>query len=129
MISPDLKDRALKKIVDGGIDEDHTITHYASELECSPDELRMVIRDFEARHLISTTRVKGDCVIVTAEVNAHDFVRRGGFAVQEELLQKNIEKLLLEIESLKPSMPDRVEKITSIIGGISTALGFLFPNK
>ena len=41
----------------------------------------------------------------------------------EELLSKNIEKLLLEIESLKPSMPDRINTITTIAANISTALG------
>jgi hypothetical protein len=47
MISPDLKDRALKKIVDGGIDEDHTITHYASEqgwsLETSKPDISLAL--------------------------------------------------------------------------------------
>jgi len=58
-------------------------------------------------------------------IEANDFLSRGGFFVQEELLKKNIEKLLLEIESLKPSVPEKVATLTTIAAGITTALGFI----
>lgn len=57
---------------------------------------------------------------------ASEFLSKGGFKSQEELLQANIQKLLLEIEDLKPSLPQKVEVITSIASGITTALGFIF---
>ena len=123
MISNELKDRVLSEIVNTGVSVEFNIRSYASDLGCSGDELDAVIRHFEARHLLNAKRCLGGRVLVTVEVDAHDFVRRGGFTAQEELLKKNIEKLLLEIESLKPSMPDKVEQITSIAGSIATALG------
>lgn len=55
--------------------------------------------------------------------DAFDFQRHGGFVAQEELLLNNLQKLLLEIESLKPSLSRKVETITSIASGIATALG------
>lgn len=51
---------------------------------------------------------------------------QGGFKAQEELLQANIEKLLLEIEDLKPSLPHKVETITNIAANIATAVGLFF---
>lgn len=57
-------------------------------------------------------------------IEAFDLYNRGGFTATEELLTKNIQKLLLEIESLKPSMPDRISTITTIASNITTALGF-----
>jgi hypothetical protein len=45
------------------------------------------------------------------------------------LLTKNIEKLLVEIESLKPLLPEKVETINSIISGINTGLALFKPKK
>lgn len=59
--------------------------------------------------------------VVRAE--AHDYYRHGGFKAQEELLTKNIQKLILELEQLKPDMPERAGLIAGIAGNIAAALG------
>lgn len=56
-------------------------------------------------------------------IEAHDYYRHGGFKAQEELLTKNIQKLILELEQLKPDIPERAGLIAGIAGNIATALG------
>jgi hypothetical protein len=56
---------------------------------------------------------------------AFDLMNRGGFTVQENLLQKEVEKLLLEVERLKPTFGDKVERISTIannIAGLASAV-------
>lgn len=62
---------------------------------------------------------------IVPNLESHDLFLRGGFTAQEELLKKNIEKLLLEIEGLKPVIPDKINTITSIIANITTALNLM----
>jgi hypothetical protein len=70
-----------------------------------------------------------DGVALDIKVNAHDFLSHGGFTAQEELLQKNIQKLLLELENLKPSMPEKVSTLTNIAANIATALGLFIQKR
>lgn len=66
-------------------------------------------------------------IIVRAD--AFDFLGRGAFTIQEELLQKNIEKLLKEIDNLEPSRSEQAERIASIASAIMTALGFFIKGR
>ena len=54
---------------------------------------------------------------------AFDIANRGGFVVQEQLLQKEVEKLLLEIERLKPTLGDKAEHISTIANNIAGITG------
>ncbi len=58
-------------------------------------------------------------------VEVFDFANHGGFRNQEELLEKNIHKLLLEIEALKPAMPDKVKTLTEISSSILSGLDIM----
>ena len=55
-------------------------------------------------------------LLVTIE--AFDFVRRGGFTFQEQILQNEIEKLTLEVERLRPSLGDKIEQISTIASNL-----------
>lgn len=88
------------------------------------DTIVGVLRQFAQKGLISDFNPGNDnSMRFLLNIDAQDYLLHGGFTAQEELIQKNLEKLLLEIDSLKPSMPDRVETITGIISGLTTALG------
>ncbi len=50
-------------------------------------------------------------------------VLHGGFIAREELLKQSIEKLMLELEKLRPDSSDAVECISGIITNMGTALG------
>ena len=64
---------------------------------------------------------------IILSLKAVDFLAQGGFSSQFELIEANLQKLLLEIENLKkeltPDSLDRLSKLSSIVSGISSAVG------
>jgi hypothetical protein len=52
---------------------------------------------------------------------AFDLYNHGGFAVQEELLIKNIEKLMLEVEKLQSQFPEKV----AVFANLATIAGII----
>ena len=101
MITPELKDKVLNNLLShNDVTYTFNIIQLANELNCSSDTIRAILDYFNRLNLISAT----------------------GFVAQEELIKKNFEKLLLELDSLKSKFPKNIETITSIIGNISNAL-------
>ena len=84
-----------------------------------------ILTYFQRIGFISELNIGRQGVSMILHVEAFDFLNRGGFYAQEELIKKNMEKLLLEIESLKPSLPDRVNTITTIVANLTTAFGII----
>ena len=124
MITPELKDKILNNpILKIMVTYTFNIIQLANELNCSSDTIRAILDYFNRLNLISATNytIGGD-VIISLNVEASDMALRGGFVAQEELIKKNFEKLLLELDSLKSKFPKNIETITSIIGNISNAL-------
>ena len=111
MITPELKDKVLNNLLShNDVTYTFNIIQLANELNCSSDTIR------------ATNYTIGGDVIISLNVEASDMALRGGFVAQEELIKKNFEKLLLELDSLKSKFPKNIETITSIIGNISNAL-------
>lgn len=124
MITPELKDKVLNNpLSHNDVTYTFNIIQLANELNCSSDTIRAILDYFNRLNLISATNytIGGD-VIISLNVEASDMALRGGFVAQEELIKKNFEKLLLELDSLKSKFPKNIETITSIIGNISNAL-------
>lgn len=90
------------------------------------DEIIGILSHFQRQGLIDNLSFNAYKAGFHLLFEASEFLSKGGFQVQEELLQANIQKLLLEIEDLKPSFPQKVEVLTSIASGITTALGFIY---
>ena len=123
MITPELKDNVLSTMVHSGYMQiEFSLKEFSVSLNIDSDVLDSIISNFERLNLCVVTRRLGGNIKVLLNAEAHDMVRLGGFTAQDELLKKNIEKLLLELESLKPNFPEKAERIAGIIGGISTAL-------
>ncbi len=95
----------------------------AKDYKIDSNTLEIILDYFEQMGFFEQCKMLGGTIDIYMKVPAYDFYSRGGFVGQEELLTKNIQKLLLEIENLKPSIPDKVSTITSIISNITTALG------
>lgn len=61
--------------------------------------------------------------IIEILTEAFDLFNRGGFTMQENMLQKEVEKLLLEIERLKPTLGDKIEQVSTIANNIAGIAG------
>lgn len=118
-----MKDQVLKSLIDFGVTVGCDINDAPKEYGFSSEYFGLILDQFENLGLIHQEKFLGGTMLITLTAAAFDFWSHGGFTAQEELLQKNIERLLLEIESLKPSMPDKVNTITAIAANVATALG------
>lgn len=124
----EIKDRVLKAIcelypVQEVNRKDAKYLFSASNLPYN--ELDAILDHFQRLGFIKYLAMGRDSIALCPLQEAFEFYNRGGFKAHEELLELNFKKLLLEIESLKPSMPDKVSTITTIIANISTALGLI----
>lgn len=122
MITSEMKDRVLNLLVQSSVDMqcNFDMKYLAKSLDIGFNELDSIINQFESLGFCSVTKCLGGHTYTVFTADAHDFLIRGGFFVQEEIFRKQIEKLLFEIESLKPSMLDKVETITTIAANIRT---------
>ena len=131
MIDCKLKDKILNKIVSEspemtfGFDSEDSMEIFGF----NPELVSSVLDYFESIGLIDQDKFLEGEIMIEILIPAHDLISHGGFTAKEELLTKNIEKLLVEIESLKPLLPEKVETINSIISGITTGLALFKPKK
>lgn len=130
MITPILKDRVLNYLVQNApvgqlVFAPTNEFLKATELE-DIIKLRAILQQFERLGLLERSGVGATSVEAIVNVDAHDFVLRGGFTAKEEHFEKSIEKLLYEIDHLKnqltPSQLETANKISGIAQGIAAGL-------
>jgi hypothetical protein len=131
MIDSKIKDKILNKIVKEspemtfGFDSEDSKKIFGFD----PEMVSSILDYFESIGLIDQDKFLGGEIMIEILIPAHDLVARGGFTAKEDLLTKNLEKLVSELESLKPSMPQRIETITSIISEITAGLALIKQRK
>lgn len=127
IITPQLKDELLVELL--------ATSKYRYEIDChelapsfntKPFILHIMLQQFAELGLIDYPNDGRGYGKVTIRAKAHDFYLHGGFAVQEEILKANIEKLGRELEvlaaSLTPDLADKAAELSSIGANILTAL-------
>ncbi|HNW71158.1 MAG TPA: hypothetical protein PKI01_12190 [Bacteroidales bacterium] len=130
MITDKKKDSVLKYLCENipcGVQKHFETKEMLSTTGLDFTDANAIMQYFERIGFIGNINLRLTDAWVLLNVEACDFFSRGGFVAQEELLKKNIEKLLLEIESLKPSVPEKIATLTSIAANITTALSFFIP--
>lgn len=90
------------------------------------DTLNAVLTYFDRIGFLEELNSRRVAISLIVRIEAHDFLLRGGFVAQEELLESNIKKLLLEIENVKPQLLDKGEKIATIGSAILSALSLMW---
>lgn len=131
MITPIIKDSVLKWLCLNSEPEVLCKINMADLLETTNltfDTLNSVLTYFQRIGFIEELNARRVAIFLILRVEANDFLLRGGFAEQEEILENNVKKLLLEIENLKKQLgPDHLEtvnKLSSIASTIFSGLSF-----
>lgn len=129
MITPAIKDNVLKWLCLNLKPESLYTINMADLLKTANidfDTLNSVLSYFERIGLIAELNSRRVAIHLIVRVEANDFLLRGGFVGQEELLETNIKKLLLEIDNLKKQLgPDKLEtvnKLSSIASAVFSGL-------
>lgn len=100
----------------------------AKYFDVRDDMLRLYLKQLHRMQLIDYSELASGYIMLMPNMELYDFHSRGGFTVQDDLLKKNIEKLHLEIEKLKPHFSEKAGMFASLstIGNtILSALQFL----
>lgn len=127
-ITPELKDKVLKDLVEVGMYPSFNIRELSGEYGIDSSVLEAILDQFESLGLLKQTKCLGGRINVHMSANAHDLYNHGGFYAQEELLKANIEKLnrelLLLSKELEPKLLDKANMIANIGSAIISSLGF-----
>ena len=128
-ITPQLKDKVLIELIArfNGRTFDFNYQSMANTFDCQPFLLRLIIDQFHDLGLIKRTCL-GSSAAVSVLASAYDLHHRGGFAVQEEILKANIEKLSRELDllssQLSPSLSQKSSELAGLAANILTAISF-----
>lgn len=127
-ITPELKDRVLKDLVEVGMYPSFNIRELSGDYGIDSSVLEAILDYFESLGLLVQTKFLGGRIDVRMSVNAHDLYHHGGFYAQEELLKANIEKLNRELlflsKELEPKFLEKANMIAGIGSAIVSSLGF-----
>jgi hypothetical protein len=127
-VTPVLKDNVLNCLCDSLTCESVfslDINSVFSETKTDFNTLNAILSQFERLGFISHLNLRRSSLSLCLHLEASDFKNRGGFYSQEEVLKLSLEKLLLEIDQLKPSFPDKLETFTAIASNIVSCLGLI----
>lgn len=126
--TPELQDEILTKICEN-IPPYTVPSGFDPSLLCSDfDLLRTCLYKFQERGLIINLSLRRSVCSLTPTASAVELLNRGGFVFEEDVLTKELEKAILEIEKLKakPGLKKYIEQIaglTSIISNLISAIG------
>lgn len=104
MITAAQKDALLGHIIDLiQVGDLHMLNRRQSIFGFEKNVLRAILTQFHEMRLIDIDNLHSDSGYyrVLMRVDAHDFVAQGGFYGRHELFQKNVEKLIYQIERLE----------------------------
>ena len=133
MITPEIKDEILGQFISSGMRFTINLKMHCHNFNITFDEFDAILRQFEKlnmpkaqRCMCGTGIVVGGTAHIALNAEAHDFFNRGGFAVQEEILKANLNKLGLELEALSKELgPKYLEKASTLTSLISSATSII----
>ena len=140
LIAPQLKDIILKELVETHeVGSLSVINRTDSICGVEGDTLAEIINQFVRKGLFrysidrngKTQSGTKDSIMFWINVDAHDFILRGGFYGQEDLFRSTVERLLLQVEKLEEketkgetqikNIRENIEKYLSIISNLGSA--------
>lgn len=132
MITVAIKDNVLFYLCKEAIPEQvssGSTNDILKELELDFDTFNAVMTQFQRFGFVEDLNLRRSYLSFILRTDAHDFSQKGGFAIQDEILKANIEKLGFEIDNLKkqlgPDKLDTLNKISSIASALFSGLALL----
>ena len=135
MITPQMKDKVLSYMLEQQSSRFMVYTDdLANELNIKPEFICLIIEQFEKQSLCQIQEKRGlgfppNAFVILLTADAYDAKHNGGFVFQEEIMKANLAKLDMELEKLHRESSERtinrIEKIMSIVGTISSAFPFI----
>lgn len=126
IITPAIKDMLLNHFVDNNsIGQLIDLPRDQYLLGISGDELESITKQFIKLGLLKDWGSSRDSITISVNVESHDFIGRGGFYGQEILFQKNVEKIIWEIEKLESNVVNNKPEIQTIKENIIQYMGLL----
>lgn len=122
LITPAQKDAVLAYLCNNADNfeslEEFETSHIFKELNISSNLLDSILTYFSRHGYIREYNNRNTIIFLIINMEANDLYRAGGFLNVEIKYKGELEKLLLELETLKKDTPpdklDKVEKISSI---------------
>jgi len=123
MITPKIKDLILNDLVNTGVNCQLNIHDSNTDYGLERDYLEIILDQFENFGFIEQHKMLGGRVMISLSASAFDFSQKGGFTAEVALEKAALDKLQLEIESLKESYPDKAALFTSTLANLATVAG------
>lgn len=124
-ITPELKDKVLnylcsecipEQVVSGNTEE------IIRDLKISFNSFSAILRQFTRYGFIEDLNLRSNAIHFILLLDAVDYKERGGFTMQEEILEANINKFLLEIEKLKNELEPKYLETANKIAGVGSTI-------
>ena len=126
LITPAIKDSLLKYLVDNySLGQIIDLPRDQTLLGLSGEELASLTNQFIKMDLVKEWGSTREAITISLNVESHDFIGRGGYYGQEILFQKNVEKIIWEIERFEASVNTKKPEVQSIKENIIQYMGLL----
>lgn len=125
LVTPELKDVVLRHLIDKIELGDWEKIYFKDRIEnVWGDTLEAILVQFKNKGFISM-KLANTVALVKIEIEAHDFIQRGGFYGYEVLFQSKVSKLLIELENLQAENPspknyDLLQTISGAVQSVAT---------
>ena len=125
LITPELKDKLLDVLIaKNQIRFRSSVAALSDTLTVGSDVVLCLLDHFEHVGLCSIERYIGGGLGIVLNAKAYDMYRRGGFAAEEYLYQKELLKLEKELDKLCKTFPDKVSLFSAAINAIGVVKTF-----
>lgn len=122
MINSESKDLLLSYLIDSGIHSSFRLSEKCADFNLDSAHLEIILDQFVDLNFIRMERFLGGTVWVTLTAYAFDFMQKGGFTAKEAIEKASLDKLHLELQSLKETFPERADRLTSVMANIATVI-------
>jgi hypothetical protein len=130
MITPELKDKLLEYVIITGGDKLHFSCDQkklAPEFETSCEILDVIFEQFHKRGFIKYSPYAGWSCSIDVKAPAHDYYGMGGHVGEFTMLERNFEKLKMELLQLETNYSkEKVRDVQSVANTLISFFGMYY---